>query len=139
MTRKNLYIASLTWGLPMVLVGFLTAIFLLATGHRPYRRSGCWYFEIGNSKWGGLNLGLVILCQPNAPDSLKNHELGHAIQNCRFGFIMPIFVICSSIRYHYLNYLEKEGLPVMPYDSWWFEGQATRLGEQTYNRWITSN
>lgn len=130
MTRKNLYIASLTWGLPMVLVGFLTAIFLLATGHRPYRRSGCWYFEIGKSNWGGLSLGLTILCQPNAPDSLKNHEFGHAIQNCRFGFIMPILVLCSSIRYHYICHLEKEGLPVPRYDDWWFEGQATRLGHE---------
>ena len=134
MTRKNLYVASLTWGLPMTLIGFLTAIFLLATGHRPYRRSGCWYFEVGKSNWGGLNLGLVIICQPNAPDYLKNHELGHAIQNCRFGPIMPFFVLASAIRYHYLNYLEKEGLPVVPYDSWWFEGQATSLGDKYHNK-----
>jgi hypothetical protein len=137
MTRKNLYIASLTWGLPITICGLFAAAYLLATGHKPYRHAGCWCFEVGKSDWGGLNLGLVILCQPNIPASLKNHEFGHAIQNCRFGFIMPIFVLCSVIRYHRINYLERRGLPIPRYDDWWFEGQATSLGEKFYKQFIT--
>lgn len=128
MKRWVFYALSLTWGLPLTLCGLIVALFLLVTGHRPYRRSGCWYFEVGKSRWGGLNLGLVILCQPNATYSLKNHEFGHAIQNCYLGPIMLFFVLCSAVRYHYLDYLEKQGLPVPEYDSWWFEGQATELG-----------
>ena len=135
MTRKKFYLMSLTWGLPLTICGLAVALFLLATGHHPHRWGGCWYFEVGKSRWGGLNLGLVILCQPNAPDSLKNHELGHAIQNCYLGFIMLLFVTGSAIRYHYINYLEKEGLPVPPYDSWWFEGQATEYGNEYINLW----
>ena len=129
------YLLSITWGLPLTLAGFLTATVLLATGHRPQRRCGCWYFNIGKSRWGGLNLGLVILCQPNASGSLKNHEFGHAIQNCRFGPIMLIFVVGSAIRYHYINHLEKLGLPTPDYDSWWFEGQATELGTLYTQTW----
>lgn len=134
MNQKNFYILSLTWGLPLTICGLLTAAYLLATGHRPKRHAGCWYFSVGKSNWGGLNLGLVILCQPNAPDSLKNHELGHAIQNCHFGPIMLIFVLCSAARYNYICHLERHGKPTPRYDDWWFEGQATSLGEKYHNQ-----
>lgn len=135
MNKTLLYFLSFTWGLPITLCGLFVAAFLLATGHRPYRRSGCWYFEVGKSNWGGLNLGLVIICQPNAPDYLKNHELGHSIQNGFFGFVMPIFVLCSVIRYHYISWREKHALPVPGYYDWWFEGQATRLGENHHSKY----
>lgn len=128
MKRTMFYVMSFTWGLPLTLCGAVVALFLLVTGHHPRRWGGCLCFEVGKTRWGGLNLGLVILCQPNAPASLKNHEFGHAIQNCYLGPIMLFFVLCSAVRYHYIDYLEKQGLPVPEYDSWWFEGQATKLG-----------
>ena len=135
MKRTMYYVMSFTWGLPLTLCGLIVALFLIGTGHRPQRWGWCWYFNVGKSRWGGLNLGLVILCQPDAPASLKNHEFGHAIQNSYLGPIMLFFVLCSAVRYHYINYLEKEGLPVMPYDSWWFEGQATEYGYKYIKLW----
>lgn len=130
MKHTSFYVISLTWGLPLTLCGMAVALFLLATGHRPHRWGGCWYFNVGKSRWGGLNLGLVFLTDHNDNTRTKNHEFGHAIQNCYLGPIMLFFVLCSAIRYHYLDYLEKKGLPVPAYDSWWFEGQATKLGTQ---------
>ena len=133
MTKKLYYLLSLTWGLPITLIGAVVALFLIAKRYKPKRFGWVWCFEIGE-RWGGLNLGIVFLCEKGASDNLKCHEFGHAIQNCRLGLTMPFFVLCSAIRYHYINHLEKEGLPVMPYDSWWFEGQATHLGTEYYNK-----
>ena len=132
MKRTMFYVMSFTWGLPLTVCGLVVALCLMARRYKPKRFGWVWCFEIGKG-WGGLNLGVVFLCQEGASDNLKCHEFGHAIQNCYLGLIMPFFVLCSAIRYHYINYLEKEGLPVIPYDSWWFEGQATRWGLKYYN------
>lgn len=134
MTRKKFYTLSFTWGLPLTIVGAAVALFLIITGHKPYLWHDCPCFEVGKTRWGGLNLGPVILCQKGASDSLKSHELGHAIQNCHLGPIMLIFVIGSAARYHYITWLEHHGKPVPEYDSWWFEGQATKIGSQIINQ-----
>ena len=129
MKNKTLfYLSNITWGLPLTLCGLVGALFLRLSGHHPHRWGGCWYFTVGRQYWGGLNLGLVFLGQPNASDSLKNHEFGHAIQNCYLGPIMLILWLCSTVRYHYRNYMEGKGKPIPEYDAWWFEGQATKLG-----------
>lgn len=132
MTRKKFYILSCTWGLPLTLVGFAAALFLLATGHRPRRWGNCWYFIVGKKYWGGLNLGPIFFTDKLDHENTKCHEHGHAIQNCFLGPLMIPLVLCSSIRYHYINYLVKRGLPTPDYDAWWFEGQATSLGEKNF-------
>ena len=63
--------------------------------------------------------------------ALKAHEHGHSIQNCYYGPFMPFLVnIPSSSRYWYRKAVHaiapKKHLP--PYDSIWFEAEATRLG-----------
>lgn len=136
--RKMFSALSLTWGLPLTLCGAVVALFLLAIGHRPHRWGSCWCFEVGESNWGGLSLGSIILCQPNAPDSLKNHEFGHAIQNCYLGPFMIPLVLCSVARYHDRNRRVKRGEKLPPYDSWWFEGWATRLGERIHNKYYNN-
>lgn len=126
------YLLSFTWGLPMTLIGCIVAAVLLVTGHKPKRWGYCWYFEVGEG-WGGLELGVFFLVSKDASIHTKNHEHGHGIQNCWFGFLMP-FVICipSATRYWYREYLLRSGkrkyseLP--DYDSIWFEGQASKLG-----------
>lgn len=125
------YVLAITWGLPLTLIGGLVALVLLATGHRPKRFGWCLYFEVGTG-WGGLELGLIFLCQKNAPYDTKAHEFGHSIQNCFFGPLMIFIVsIPSAIRYWVRIWKTKRGeknLP--PYDSIWFEGQATQLGKK---------
>ena len=128
MNKKLFYLLNLTWGSPLTLCGAVVALYLRVTGHHPHRWGGCWYFNVGRKSWGGLNLGLVFLTDHNDSVYTKNHEFGHAIQNCYLGPLILPLVLCSAIRYHYLDYLEDKGKPVPLYDSWWFEGQATKLG-----------
>lgn len=137
MKNKSLYyILNLTWGIPMNIIGALAAAALIAIGKKPSRHGGCYHFEIGEN-WGGVNLGLVIITDKDSPAHTKNHEFGHSIQNAYFGFLMPFIVaIPSFIRYwvREIQYrLDKP--PKTEYDDIWFEGQATRLGNEYIKYW----
>lgn len=131
MTKKQFYISNLTWGLPLTLIGLIVALVLICTGHKPKRHGGCFYFNVGKS-WGGLNLGLVFLTDERDSEHTKNHEFGHAVQNAKYGLLMP-FIVCipSVIRYWYRE-IKK---PTTDYDDIWFEGEATKLGNEYINKW----
>lgn len=134
MKRSTFYALSFTWGLPLTLCGFFVALFLIVAGRRPKRFGWVWCFEIGKG-WGGLNLGVVFLCQEGAPDNLKCHEFGHALQNCMWGALMPFVVhLPSIVRYWSREWKAAHGANLPPYDAIWFEGQATRWGIKYYNR-----
>lgn len=130
--RKLFYILNLTWGLPMTLIGAVAALCLLMVGNRPTLHGKCLCFTAGKG-WGGVSLGMVMIVSDGATDDTKNHELGHAVQNAVYGVFMP-FIVCipSATRYWYRTILERLGkadnLP--PYDSAWFEGQATEWGNK---------
>lgn len=128
LSKKLYYLLSFTWGLPLTLVGGLVALALLIMGHRPRRFGWCLYFEVGEN-WGGLEFGPIFLCNRNPSWHIKKHEFGHSIQNCFWGPLM-IFVICipSAIRYWFRKLKKSRGSEATPYDSIWFEGQATKLG-----------
>lgn len=136
MTRKLFYILSLTWGLIMTIIGAVPASVLWCMGVKPERYGGCRCFVMGEN-WGGVSLGLFIFVSRASADR-KNHEFGHAIQNAVLGpfFIflvaIPSFVRCGYYNLH-TNLHTKQGLP--PYDSIWFEGQATRLGDKYIEEW----
>lgn len=68
-------------------------------GYKPKKYGYCWYFEVGDS-WGGLELGACFLTDKTPSTHTKNHEMGHGIQNCYWGFLMP-FVICIPSAYRY--------------------------------------
>lgn len=93
------WLIQCTWGLPLTLVGAITALILLITGHKPKLLGPTVYFEVGEN-WGGLELGGFFLCCRNASPHTKYHECGHGIQNMIWGPLMP-FVICipSAVRY----------------------------------------
>ena len=133
--KKSIFlILSFTWGLSLTICGCLAGIFLLATGHRPQKWGMGWFFAVGRSKWGGLNLGPIFLCQRNASDNLKCHEHGHGIQNCFMGPLILPLVLLSAARYHDRERRAMRGEVLKPYDAWWFEGQATSLGTRQYLR-----
>lgn len=137
MNKLTFYLLSFTWGLPLTLVGFIVGAALMIAGKKPEKWGACWYFKIGQN-WGGVELGLIFLTDNTPSEHTKNHEHGHAIQNCYFGFFMP-FIVCipSATRYWYreLKYHRKGLTPPTKYDDVWFEGQASKLGAIYVNKW----
>ena len=128
-------ILSWLWGCDLTLIGFLTSLVLIAMGYHPYRyRKYFWCFEIGE-RWGGISLGPFIFVQKNADYDLKDHEIGHSIQNCIYGnFTMLIVHIPSIIRYWYYElYYRKHGVYPGNYYSIWFERQASEFGAKKFD------
>lgn len=137
MTKKQFYTLNLTWGIFLNIIGFITALVLLCTGAKPNKHGGGIHFKVGKN-WGGVNLGLVFLTDDSPSEHTKNHEFGHAIQNAKYGLLMPFIVsIPSAIRYWYreFKYYRKGKEPPTDYDSIWFEGEATKLGNEYIKKW----
>ena len=118
----------------MSVIGGAAAIILFATGRKPKKHGFCLYFEVGEG-WGGVELGPVFICARDASEGLKDHELGHAIQNAVLGPFMPVLVsIPSALRYWCRRVRRALGKRVASdYDSVWFEAWATKAGA-TYIR-----
>lgn len=132
MRNALFYLLSFTWGLVLTLIGCVVASVLILAGHRPKRYGCCLLFEVGDG-WGGVSLGPVILIDRNEPESTKAHEHGHAIQNIVYGpFVIFLVCIPSAVRYWYRRVYQKakHAQPLPPYDSVWFEVQATRWGRR---------
>lgn len=133
------YLLSWTWGVILNLCGAIVALILIATNHKPQKYGYCYYFEVGKTNWGGLELGMFFLTQKNASERTKMHELGHGINNTWFGpFMLFIVTIPSAIRYHYRNIRRKIGKPCKTgYDDIWFEKLATDTGTKFMNWYNT--
>ncbi len=124
------WLLSLTWGAIPTVFGALLFFALVLAGKKPRRIGPMFYIRFGKN-WGGTELGMFFLRDDTSTDRITYHEAGHGIQNIILGpFMLPIVSIPSFLRYHYRNFLRRRHperqLP--PYDSIWFEGQATRLG-----------
>lgn len=132
--NKTLFYAlSFTWGIIMTFVGIVAELFLVVTGHKPKKHGLCYHFEVGNG-WGGVNLGIVFITAANPSEHTKNHEHGHALQNCIWGPLMPfVIALPSAVRYHIRNFQQKRGKKLKSYDSAWFEGQASIWGDKFMN------
>lgn len=137
--KKTFYILNLTWGLPINIIGGVVSLVLLLAGRKVKRHGGCWFFEIGEG-WGGLELGLVFLVNKKSSLHLRHHELGHAFQNAVWGVFYPLTIgLWSVVRYWYRKARESKGLKNPPYDSIWFEKQATNLGKKYYKLFWGNN
>ena len=135
LSKRAFYILSWTWGLPMTLIGAIAVLILKLSGKEVKRWGYCYYVEVGKH-WGGVNLGMFFMVNTNPATHAKNHEHGHAIQNCYWGWLMP-FVICipSVTRYWYRLIRHKLGYKVTTdYDDIWFEREATELGDYYLER-----
>ena len=132
-SKREFYLRSFTWGLPVNIGGAVFAFLLLLTGHRPKKFGHCIHFETGKKKWGGGSLGIFMFTCKNATLHLKAHEHGHSIQNCFYGPFMPFIVnIPSSLRFWVRKLLKKifPKIRLRPYDSAWFEAEASSLGHE---------
>lgn len=134
LSEKQWQTLTYTWGLPMALVGTAVGAVLTALGHKPEKNMYGKVFRIGKG-WGGVNLGPVSIVSKDSTRYTLNHEFGHSIQNCYLGLLFPFLVaIPSACRYWHQRYkLEVEKVPyetLSPYDSIWFEGTATSLGNK---------
>lgn len=99
MKKALFYVLSFTWGLPMTLIGLVVSLVLLIAGYKPKKHGWCYYFEVGVG-WGGLELGVIFLTSETTSKRTRNHEHGHALQNCIWGPLFPFVVsIPSAIRY----------------------------------------
>lgn len=130
------WVLSCTWGIIMSLIGGIAALALIAAGYKPKRFHCLIYFEVGTD-WGGVNLGCFFIVSKNSSLHTKQHEAGHGLQNAMLGVFMPFVIgIPSLVRYWYRKYIiksDKKLYSELPaYDSIWFEGWATSLGEKHF-------
>lgn len=137
LSKKIYWALSLTWGLILTLLGLTIALILLCCRKKPYRHLYGYVFTVGEN-WGGFSLGPISVVSKTAHFRTLNHEFGHSIQNCYFGPLMPFIVsIPSAVRYWYREFLvrtgKKKSWELPSYDSIWFEGMATRLGNKYYD------
>lgn len=141
LSKASYWVLSLTWGLLMTLLGLATAAVLLCCGKKPYPNMYGYYFVAGKN-WGGFNMGPISVVSENPSRHTLNHEFGHSIQNCYLGPLLPFLVaIPSALRYWYREYLirykGKSYSELPPYDSIWFEGSATQLGNEYWKEMKT--
>lgn len=145
------WVASLTWGCLMTLIGAVIALAMLVIGKKPRRFHYFIYFSIGEY-WGGFNCGPFIFIDGDTAKAheqcvraygkgsgwslrMIQHETGHGLQNIMLGVFMPfVIAIPSCIRYWYreLKYYRRGKEPKTEYDAIWFEGWATNLGVEHY-------
>jgi hypothetical protein len=137
--KSEFYLLSFTWGIVMSIIGCIAAIGLLITKHTPKKWGYCLHFEVGNG-WGGVNLGPVIITNKNPSRYTKEHEHGHAHQNCIYGPFMIVISVMSFFRYWYreLKYNRKGLTPPTAYDDAWYEGNATKTGK-AFMDWYDNN
>ena len=128
------YLLSFTWGLPMNIIGGIVALVLLCCGRRPQRHGWNFWFPMPINF--GLELGIFFLAPTNASEHIKNHELGHSIQNIYFGPLTSGMVsIPSAVRFWWREIKSKMGNKITTkYDDAWFEGQATKSGNEFMER-----
>jgi hypothetical protein len=84
----------------------------------------------------GLELGIFFLAPKCASDHTKKHELGHSIQNVYLGpFTIGVVSTPSAVRFWFRKIKKKLGKKITTtYDSIWFEGQATKSGDEFMKR-----
>lgn len=113
----------------------------MCLGNKPERQRNAICIET-KYKWGGaFSMGMFMFLGKGCRSCVP-HEYGHSIQLLAWGPLWLLVVaLPSAVRYWYRNWYyayryQKTRKSLPPYDSIWFEGQATRLGKRAYsNEW----
>lgn len=135
------WLLQFTWGLPMMLFGFIVSLVLICCGKKHVKTPIGWRFEVGYG-WGGFECGIVYVRDKKRReilDSLDCHEMGHClVQNAILGPLCPFLVsIPSAIRYWYRELRKSD--KYVPYDAVWFEDAASVGGEYFVKNLLKNN
>ena len=142
------WLAHTLWAFPTFVYGWVVALVMLISGHRPKSYGYSLYFETRWLKHCGFAAGpFFVLATDSVNQSMKQHEYGHTLQTLCWGpLALFVITIPSIIRYHYRRFVQARmqkrlnkkkitsaeyslWLSQFPaYDSVWFEAQATKLG-----------
>ena len=126
MTKSRYYILNLTWGIIMTFLGANALLILYALNYEVKKYKTTWYVVVPG-KWGGIALGMFfVVCEES--EGLLNHEYGHTIQNAVYGVGMIFIGLASLIRATARNVQINKGKKLSPYESVWYERQATEWG-----------
>lgn len=117
-------------------IGIIVYVMLRLLCQTPKDYNGiCPYFEVGHHS-GGVSFGWFFICGKNCSNATRKHEVGHSIQNAAVGgFKMVAYSIGSVARYWWRKIFGAK----TSYDSWFFEGDATRIGTEYVNNIVKSN
>jgi hypothetical protein len=138
------YLLSFTWGIITTLLGLIILLCVKVFFSRKIEVkivAGRIFVKFLKVRFGGFSMGIVYFVDASNSKRIHLHELGHSIQNIYFGpLFLFLIAIPSMIRYHYRNYIRKTDHEKFktfpPYDSIWFEGQATKLGYANFENLI---
>ena len=129
------YLLQFTWGLTLNIIGAIGALIMLCMGYKPYKCGPFVYFKC-KQFIGSFSAGIFLFI---ADESMHTalHESGHSVQNLVFGPIFIFITIWSICRFWYRQWynayrFEKTGKILPPYESIWFEKQATDWGTKYF-------
>lgn len=126
------WLIHITWGFPTFLYGSLITLYMLLTMHKPHIFGFGVYFVSKKLYNCGFEAGPFFVISKDCENSLplKQHEHGHGLQTLWWGpLTLFVITIPSMIRFNYRRIKHKT---YPPYDSIWFEGQATKLGKKYF-------
>lgn len=130
----TMYLSAFTIGLPYTIFGLLVLVFakIIYADHAPISIvAGRLRVSIRRFRHVGVSLGIVYIMGHVHDLSIEKHELGHTIQFKRFGALFILLVAIPSVTRFWFRRITK--IRKRPYEAIWFEGQATRLGEEKFS------
>lgn len=139
------YLLSFTWGIVMTLVGLFALLYIYLFMHKSvdiFMVAGRVCIRHKTKIFGGISLGIVYYIDKRNSYRLHTHELGHTVQNVMFGLLFPVLigipsVIRANLRRKFPSLRYDRHKRYIEYDSIWFEGQATELGEKYFHETVT--
>lgn len=127
------YLLACTWGLILTIFGLIVTFGLWVAS--PFNKNikfskygWIYYCKAGPDYWGGFETGLMFVRDQKSSNlSINSHEFSHSFQNCILGpFYTFLVAIPSAARWWARALLPNKVWS--PYDSAWFEDEATQGG-----------
>lgn len=127
------YLLACTWGLVLTVFGLIVTFGLwiasLFNKNIKFNKYGWIYCcKAGPDYWGGFETGLMFVRDQRSSElHINSHEFSHSFQNCILGpFYIFLVAIPSAVRWWARTLFPNKTWS--PYDSAWFEDEATQGG-----------